>query len=48
VKETEIVQTYLIICNDEANKVLQEHPWRERGELLVVHLASILVGGWFV
>jgi hypothetical protein len=44
VKENKIVQTHLIICDDEANKMLQEHPRRERGELLVAYLARLVSG----
>jgi hypothetical protein len=44
VKENKIVQTHLIICDDEANKMLQELPRRERGELLVAYLARLVSG----
>jgi hypothetical protein len=45
VKEYEIDGTYLIICNDEMNKMLQECRLRERGHLSGACILSIAKGG---
>jgi len=44
IKEHKIVETYLIICNDEADKVLQERLWRKWWNLRIGDIASIVVG----
>jgi hypothetical protein len=41
-EENKVVETYLIVSNDETNKVLQEHLRRVRRDIGVLWFAGIL------